>query len=317
MLNREGEAMSINGKNIKKILTAAVICAFMAIIVYAITSSVKNAENIFIPSATVIEVWENDEKVNNSNVVTLSNVSGMLTAPKAVEIKNISGNKGQEVFIRVCMFPKFMNTAYDYQIYIPHNDFSQAISSNTFDIGDVTFTLAEDWKSHWIYDNGYFYYNKAVASGETTEKLLESISISADKWNEYKKSGADLNIMVLADAIQSVGGAVENRWGDDLGLKSNDKPRPAEADTAAAIVSMFSSVDENVSVPDNVVSSSAYVLTDYMKKRIANMVISVNAVTIYEFSEDKDSEDETVEINREGKEPFATDKGSLENNNQE
>lgn len=297
MLNREGEAMSINGKNIKKILTVAVICVFAAVIVYAITSSVKNAENIFIPSEAVIEVWENNEKVNNSNVVTLSNVSGMLTAPKAVEIKNISGNKGQEVFIRVCMFPRFMNTAYDYQIYIPHNDFSQAISSNTFNMGEITFTLEEDWKAHWIYDDGYFYYNKAVASGETTETLLKSISISADKWNEYKKSGVDLKITVLADAIQSVGGAIESRWGDDLGLKSNDKPRPAEADAVAAIKSMFGAVDENASVSDNVISSSAYVLTDYMRERIGNMVMSVNAVTIYEY--DEDTEVETDEINTE------------------
>ena len=93
-----------------------------------------------------------------------------------------------------------------------------------------------------------------------------------------------------------------------LGIKSNDKPRPTEADAATAIVSMFSSVDENVPVPDNAVSSSAYVLTDYMKKRIENMVISVNAVTIYEYGEDKESEDETIAIDREG---------SLENNNQE
>lgn len=279
----------------------AVICAFFAIIVYAITSSVKNVENTFIPSEASIEVWENDKKVNNSNSVTLSNVSGILTAPKAVEIKNISGNRGQEVFIRVCMFPRLMNTAYDYQIYIPHNDFSPKITSNTFNMGDVTFTLAGDWNSHWIYDKGYFYYNKAVASGEKTERLLESISIPADKWNEYKKSGADLKITVLADAVQSVGGAVENRWGEGLGIKSNDKPRPTEAAAAAAMVSMLSSVDgENVSASDNVVSSSAYILTDYMKNRVANMVISVNAVTIYEYSEDKASDDEASAINMEG-----------------
>lgn len=284
--------MSINSKNIKKILTVAVVCAFMTFIVYAITSSVKNVKNIFIPSEATIEVWENDEKVNSSNVVTLSEESGVLTAQKAVEIKNVSGSKAQEVFIRVCMFPKFMNTAYDYQIYVPHGDFSQDVSSKSFDIGDVTFTLADNWQSHWFYNNGYFYYNEPVASGDLTERLLESISISPEKWNEYKKNGADLEITVLADAIQSVGGAVENRWGENLGLKSNDKIRPAEADAQAAIEAMFS---QDLTAPDNVVTPSAYVLTDYMRQRVENMVTSVNAVTIYEYDDVTGNEEENLD----------------------
>ena len=52
----------------------------------------------------------------------------------------------------------------------------------------------------WTYKDGWYYYNEALESGETTESLFESINVKVDLDNSVR--GSDGKIMVYAQAVQ-------------------------------------------------------------------------------------------------------------------
>lgn len=276
----------MDNKRIKTAIIVAALCLISVAIVYAVATSIKNIKNTFTPSTVAIEIYENNEVKEDTSSIKLTSDGTNLKADKLVEIGNSSPNNGQEIFTRVCITPKFLNSQYSYnQIYIPHSDFPASISGNTYSYGDITFTLEPNWSDNWFYNEGYFYYKNAVKQGEKTEPLLSSISIPVDKWQDYKERGADLKVTVLADAIQSVGGAVENRWGEDIPLKSQDVARPDES-VAANEISAFS-------INDSVASDSGVeefkpvtiTLTNYLYQSILDMATSVNVTTLYEYEE--------------------------------
>lgn len=53
----------------------------------------------------------------------------------------------------------------------------------------------------WIYQDGYYYYNRALAPGETTVPLFTTVSFDADMGNEYQNATATVD--VDAYAVQS------------------------------------------------------------------------------------------------------------------
>ena len=53
---------------------------------------------------------------------------------------------------------------------------------------------------HWAHRDGYWYYDKALAPGETTESLFTEISFTDDITDNYK--GKDLTVTVVAQGTQ-------------------------------------------------------------------------------------------------------------------
>jgi hypothetical protein len=91
-------------------------------------------------------------------------------------------------------------------------------STNTYTMGAVTFTLANDWFENWIFNpkDGYFYYKTKVAPGEETAMLLEKVSIDASTKGAMDSAGVSLQVDVIADSIQTNtdANAIYKRWGD-------------------------------------------------------------------------------------------------------
>ena len=56
-------------------------------------------------------------------------------------------------------------------------------------------------ETDWTYQDGYYYYNKPLAPGETTEPLFTSVSFDDQMGNEYQNSTAHVD--VNAYAVQS------------------------------------------------------------------------------------------------------------------
>ena len=52
----------------------------------------------------------------------------------------------------------------------------------------------------WTYKDGWYYYNEALESGETTESLFDAINVKVDLDNSVR--GSDGKIMVYAQAVQ-------------------------------------------------------------------------------------------------------------------
>ena len=85
-----------------------------------------------------------------------------------------------------------------------------------YTMGDVTFTLSSDWSTSWLYNStdGYFYYKAIVEVGDTTKELLSSVSISQKTYKILEAYGISLEVDILADAIQTQGGALDARWSE-------------------------------------------------------------------------------------------------------
>ena len=88
--------------------------------------------------------------------------------------------------------------------------------ASAYQMGDVTFELAEGWSDGWIYNekDGYFYYKAIVDPGmATTTLLLESVQISAETYDIMQENEIVLQVEVLADAVSTQSGAIEEAWG--------------------------------------------------------------------------------------------------------
>ncbi len=65
--------------------------------------------------------------------------------------------------------------------------------------------------SNWELEEGCYYYKLPVAPGDSTEYLMQSVTLNSDV-----PAGAHLEVQVLADAVQAEGGAALDAWGVDI-----------------------------------------------------------------------------------------------------
>jgi hypothetical protein len=131
-----------------------------------------------------------------------------------------------------------------------------------------------------------------VPVGWKTAPLLKSVSISesALKTN-YNDKGADLKVVVLADSVQTVGGAVTTLW-DKSTLTGADKERPEEEDSSSAdddtshadgieVYAYDVASDSAVSDAAVVTRAARKVVTNYEKARVENMIARVTVAVVY------------------------------------
>jgi hypothetical protein len=319
----------LNGKRKRFIIAFVLMSTLFVLLAYASVNSVKTVDNNFTPASVDVAVVENGAiPTTGTNTVAFESDKAenpTYTAAKKIQIKNVGSNNPAPVYVRVCIFPKFdCDTSTDLQVGILA-DIPNAVNDNTLQWGDVTFKLVEDWKNNWYYDgtSGYFYYiaDKLYTTGKdedgnevtltanadkagvlpvgfTTAPLLESVSVNGKVIEEnYQNRGALLRVSVLVDSIQTVGGAVEQRWKINS-LSSNDEPRPEEKTESTASEQTITPMA--VSEDDTATSESAvrsYVMTQYEKARVEKMVTSVTATVVYSLPEEDTSD--TEEINEE------------------
>ena len=266
------------GKKKQMTVTALIALVIIMSVVFAAVYSNKSVKNNFVPAQVNVSVIENDKEVGSENELPFENGN----VEKKVQIKNPgTATNAADEYVRVCIFPKFVNSSNeDMEIYIPYI-IPKVITGNVFTIGDVIFTLDTDWKKSWEYINGYFYYKDILSPDDITPPLIAGVSMDADRLSYYSNKGALLRVSVLADAIQTVGGAVEARW-TDSGLVSNDAVRPKEV--ASAAYNAFI-------VPDVVVTPEVAVVTEYQLQQARNMISRI-FITDYALN---DSEEEVIE----------------------
>ncbi len=252
------------------VVSALLISSLIAMAVYNY-KSIKSAENDFLPAeisnavqentnASTEEWDENKESVPEPKNLTWTKVedtNGNIINYKATkEVRILNADKTDEnntdAYIRVCMIPRWINIAVDESAsgvitetdvitaanadaYTPFGSLTDIkITDNTYKMGDVTFTLADNWSENWIYNpkDGYFYYKKIVSPGNTTEVLLESVSIEKEAYEKID-SGVSLRVDVISDSIQTGGDAVNTRW-KDSGIIINDSDKTLEIETTEA-----------------------------------------------------------------------------------
>lgn len=65
-----------------------------------------------------------------------------------------------------------------------------------------TFIIQGGNAENWEYDNGYFYYLKALEPGETTDALFDEIEMIPHGRSDNELSGKNINLNVIAEGTQ-------------------------------------------------------------------------------------------------------------------
>lgn len=90
-------------------------------------------------------------------------------------------------------------------------------TGTTIVLGDLTLHLAENWQDNWFYLDGYFYYRKVLKPGQTSEPLLEKVSLTHDTQELRRKyKDVQIEIEVMADILQADSGAPMEAWGVEV-----------------------------------------------------------------------------------------------------
>ena len=106
---------------------------------------------------------------------------------KIVQIKNIGG---QDAWVRICV---------DKAISLANG------VDGEIDLSLISYDLNTEY---WTEQNGYYYYNTILKSGETTKPLFTKVVFSPDMSNLYQNSKAVINVKAQATQVIHNGATV-------------------------------------------------------------------------------------------------------------
>ena len=162
------------------ILSALVICiAILAAGTLAYFTAEDKAHNVITTGGVEIAVQEWADKEKTEPFEDLTGVMPNTTVTKIAEIKNTGAS---DAWVRVKV---------DKNIVLK-------IEGVTPDTSLVELTLNS---TDWTEKDGYYYYTKALKSGEVTAPIFTAVTFKADMGNEYQNATATVD--VFAQAVQT------------------------------------------------------------------------------------------------------------------
>ena len=158
------------------ILSVLVIClAMIAAGSLAYYTADTKAHNVITTGSVDIELneWANEERTEK-----FENQTGVMPGKdvtKIVEVKNVGTGSA---WVCVQMFV---------DVYAENGE-GLPPKPVKLDINDTD----------WTYQDGYYYYNKPLAPGATTEPLFTTVSFDEQMGNEYQNARATIDITAIA-----------------------------------------------------------------------------------------------------------------------
>ncbi len=177
----------------KRLFSATLLICCLALLIngtMAYFTRSKIVDNVFTTSSINIAINEKnniyDENGKHHQVdftdLEFNNVMPGQTIGKIVTVSNIK--ESSQAYIRVKVEKNFIN-----QYKTNKSDLST-------DVIEIDFN-----NDNWTLKDGWYYYNTAVDSGETTRPLFENVMFDGKGMgNEYKN--ASCNIGIIAQAVQ-------------------------------------------------------------------------------------------------------------------
>ncbi|MDL2258824.1 hypothetical protein LJC42_06700 [Eubacteriales bacterium OttesenSCG-928-K08] len=120
---------------------------------------------------------------------------------KKVRVTNVLHENSVPGVVRVMIVPVLTDDSGNGQA-ADFGPLSDPGVGNKVILGDLTLELDEDWRLHWFYMDGYFYYNKVLNPGVSTAWLLNKVSLTNTSAYE-KYANKNVHVEVLADIIQA------------------------------------------------------------------------------------------------------------------
>jgi hypothetical protein len=160
--------------------------------------------NEFYPGVLTASIYENGGFApDNINIIQPDNQ----TALKQVHVTNVSNPHETDCYIRVMLVPVFRTDEGTLAADITLSPDGSDVEVRTSEGEEAVLHLAGGWQHDWIYDGGYYYYKHIVHPGESTQTLLNNVTVSDEElWDSFR-------IEVISDAVQAENGAANNAWG--------------------------------------------------------------------------------------------------------
>lgn len=189
----------------RKVLILSVLAILVAILAantLAYFTADTKAHNVITSGGVSIEL---NEWANEARIEKFEDKTGVMPGAevtKIVEVENVGTGSAWvrvELSIEVWMGDEYEEGLPAEPVHLMYGD---TAGCNTTD---------------WTYQDGYYYYNKPLAPGETTEPLFTSVAFDDQMGNKYQNSTAHVD--VNAYAVQSANN------GEDV-LSANGWPLP-------------------------------------------------------------------------------------------
>ena len=188
----------------RKILCLSVLAIMLAILAVgslAYFTAEGRARNVITTGSVEIELNEWSDENKTKPFENLKGVMPGMTVTKIAEIKNTGKS---DAWIRV----KIEKTI-------------ELKREGTPETGLVELGLNT---TEWTEKDGYYYYNKALKPGETTEPIFTNVTFKATMGNEYQNATAKVD--VYAQAVQTANNPATG--GDVTTVKGWPASEPAE-----------------------------------------------------------------------------------------
>ena len=156
----------------------AIMVAILAANTLAYFTADTKAHNVITSGGVdiVLNEWANEDRTE-----PFENRTGVMPGTEVTKIAEVTNTGTAPVWVRV----QVMLDVY-------------AADESQLSPEHVTLDFNE---TDWTYLNGYYYYNRALAPGETTEPLFTTVTFAPTMGNEYQNSTA--YVEVKAGAVQS------------------------------------------------------------------------------------------------------------------
>lgn len=114
--------------------------------------------------------------------------------------------------VRAAIIPMFKDTEGNI-IAASSVPITEPTTSNTVVMGDITLHFIDEWETHWLYKDGFFYYRKALNTEQKTTQLLAGVTLTSNTPEMTAKyQNIVVEIEVMADVLQADQAALTN-WG--------------------------------------------------------------------------------------------------------
>ena len=176
----------------KKLLLLAAVIACIAIAVtgtLAYFSTNDTAHNVITTGGVNIKVVEQTRNDDKTLVdFPEEGIQGVMPGTSVAKIVRIQNTGVSEAWIRVKMDTSILDEQGE--------DLPLTIGDSEKTV--VEFSVLTGWLDG---GDGYWYYEKPVSAGETTDTLLEEVHFSEEMGNEYQNCTA--NLLICAEAVQT------------------------------------------------------------------------------------------------------------------
>lgn len=175
----------------RKILLIAVVVICLSLLCYgtlAYFTYEDTAHNVITTGGVAIQLIEKTRSGDTLLDFPEEGLTGIMPGASASKIVSVENTGSADAWIRISVDTTIIG-ANGKALPIELKDGTPVLS---FTVDASAWTLGED---------GYYYYNATVASGESTETLFEEVHFAAQMGNEYQNCTA--NLIISAQAVQS------------------------------------------------------------------------------------------------------------------